>query len=44
MMKVAKQERGKAEHEPKRAHRTLHDFAENNYLARLTFIKTRSAL
>ncbi|KAF3336839.1 F-box protein [Carex littledalei] len=43
-MKVAKQERGKGEHEPKRAHRTLHDFAENNYLARLTFVKTRSVL
>ncbi|KAJ4804789.1 SNF2 domain-containing protein / helicase domain-containing protein / F-box family protein [Rhynchospora pubera] len=40
---VAKLDRGKNEHEPNRAHKTLHDFSENNYLARLTFVRTRAA-
>ncbi|CAL9208234.1 unnamed protein product [Musa hybrid cultivar] len=35
-----KQEVDKDEYEGTRAHRTLHNFAESNYLARLSFVRT----
>lgn len=38
--RVLKQEVEKANNEGTRSHRTLHDFAENNYLSQLTFVRT----
>ncbi|KAL5733968.1 hypothetical protein ACOSP7_031829 [Xanthoceras sorbifolium] len=40
--KFLKEENGKHDREGPRSHRTLHDFAENNYLARLSFVRTHS--
>ncbi|KAJ3676248.1 hypothetical protein LUZ60_003660 [Juncus effusus] len=40
-IRLLKQEIVKGENEPIRAHKTLHDFAESNYLARLSFVRTR---
>ncbi|XP_059649264.1 F-box protein At3g54460 isoform X2 [Cornus florida] len=37
-----KEEFGKTDREGARAHRTLHDFAESNYLAQLSFVRTNS--
>ncbi|RWW50696.1 hypothetical protein BHE74_00043023 [Ensete ventricosum] len=37
---TVKQEVDKDEYEGTRAHRTLHNFAESNYLARLSFVRT----
>ncbi|XP_074572735.1 F-box protein At3g54460 [Curcuma longa] len=38
--RTLKQEVGKDEYEGTRAHRTVHDFAESNYLAQLSFVHT----
>lgn len=38
--RVLKHEVEMANNEGTRAHRTLHDFAENNYLSQLTFVRT----
>ncbi|KAL5730111.1 hypothetical protein ACHQM5_002978 [Ranunculus cassubicifolius] len=38
---TVKEEFQKTEREGPRAHRTLHDFAESNYLAQLSFVKTK---
>ncbi|TXG49092.1 hypothetical protein EZV62_024967 [Acer yangbiense] len=40
--KFLKEESGKHDREGARPHRTLHDFAESNYLARLSFVRTYS--
>ncbi|CAK9145452.1 unnamed protein product [Ilex paraguariensis] len=37
-----KEEFGKHDREAARAHRTLHDFAESNYLAQLSFVRTHA--
>lgn len=37
--KFLKEESGKVEREGSRSHRTLHDFAESNYLAELSFVR-----
>ncbi|PIA48159.1 hypothetical protein AQUCO_01400621v1 [Aquilegia coerulea] len=37
-----KEEFGRTDHEGTRPHRTLHDFAERNYLAQLSFVRTNS--
>ncbi|KAF5191415.1 F-box protein [Thalictrum thalictroides] len=36
-----KEEFGRTDHEGTRPHRTLHDFAERNYLAQLSFVRTK---
>lgn len=41
--KFLKEEYGKPDRESSRPHRTLHDFAESNYLADLSFVHTSSA-
>ncbi|WOK99090.1 F-box protein [Canna indica] len=38
--RALKQEVGKDEYEGMRSHRTVHDFAESNYLAQLSFVRT----
>ena len=39
-----KEEFGKPYGEGVRAHRTLHDFAESDYLAHLSFVRTNSKM
>ena len=39
-----KEEFGKPYSEGVRAHRSLHDFAESNYLAHLSFVRTNSKM
>ncbi|KAK6933960.1 SNF2, N-terminal [Dillenia turbinata] len=41
--RLLREEVGKADYEGARAHRTFHDFAESNYLARLNFVHTNPA-
>ncbi|KAG9459629.1 hypothetical protein H6P81_004137 [Aristolochia fimbriata] len=40
LREALKQELTSGDHEGTRAHRTLHDFAESNYLAHLSFVRT----
>lgn len=40
--KFLKEECGKPDRESSRPHRTLHDFAESNYLADLSFVRASS--
>lgn len=40
--RLLKEEYGKLGHDGARAPRTLHDFAESNYLTRLNFVRTSS--
>ena len=40
--RLLKEEYGKPDREGPRAHRTLHDFAESNYLSQISFVRTNS--
>ncbi|KDO49062.1 hypothetical protein CISIN_1g0010982mg, partial [Citrus sinensis] len=40
--RLLKEELVKPEREGARSHRTLHDFAESNYLSHLSFVRTNS--
>jgi len=40
--RAVRQEVDMTNNEGTRAHRTLHDFAENNYLSQLTFVHTNA--
>ncbi|GAB4827393.1 hypothetical protein Ancab_034278 [Ancistrocladus abbreviatus] len=42
--KLLKEENGKHEHQGARAHRSLHEFAERNYLAHLSTVRNKSDL